>query len=185
MKAGSMKLALSFASLFLAFIVLFNDGLSTCVQSQTTFIQPTPNRNQRQNQQSLPPEKKKSLSNIGPEDVFPTERDRDGAERTGNRPPARTATAPKPSTKSSPHPLPATTPSPLTANIATGTTKASPTATVSVTALTQQGQQRHQREQQSNIEWVLFSLAILSFFVFTALIYVVFKLMEKLREGNS
>jgi hypothetical protein len=179
-----MKLAVSFASLFLLFIVLVDDGLPTRVQAQTTFIQPTPNRNQRQNQQGLPPEKKKSLSNYGPEDVFPAERGQEEAQRTSSSPPTRTAPPVKPSNKPSPNSTPATTPTPVTANIAADATKASPTATITVTALTQQRQQLNRTERQSNAEWVLLSLAILSVFVFTALIYVVIKLMEKLREGS-
>jgi hypothetical protein len=54
-----------------------------------------------------------------------------------------------------------------------------------MTALTQARQQPHQTERQSNTEWVLLSLAVLSLLVFTALIYVVLRLMDKLREGSS
>jgi hypothetical protein len=160
-------------------------GIDAFSPPQTTFIQSPPNRNQSQSQQGLPQDKKKSLSNYGPEDVFPSETEQESRKRTRGR----SATRPSPSVSPSATLQPAATPSisPAATPIKTAgvTTGSSPDDAAAAVALTQQKTQQIAPGQKPSIDMVIPGLALVSLLVLTALIYVVLKLMEKLREGSN
>jgi hypothetical protein len=181
--------------IFLSISFLFQMSMSvTSLFASPRFhpIQEPANRTQGRNQQSLPPEKQKSLATFGPEDVFSAqtdERDAQNAQKRTRRPRPRPNTVASPPLK--PAPITAPTPSQLTqAPNATVDPSPSPspsapsapsaTPTVTVANLAQED-----TSQQSGTLMSLQNLAILTLLVSSALIFVLFKLMSKLREGSG
>lgn len=118
---------------------------------QITVERGAPPRNitQGQNQQSLPPEKKKSLSKYGPEDAFPGAADQEANKRRGKRqnsPPAGAAgpvgpagpsgvAAPRSRSSAKPSPTLLPTPSPTPSLTPEPTQPATPTPTPTALAL--------------------------------------------------
>jgi hypothetical protein len=138
--------------------------------------------NQRQ---GLPPDKKKSLSRLGPEGIFPSEAAR---EERGNAA-SRSNPAPRSSnrTRSSRNTDAATKLSPIKLPVQPDETTAQVEPAQSTTALSANQNQTsfqppQQPTQQSNPGWLLAILTALTLLVLTALIYVLIKLMGKLRE---
>jgi hypothetical protein len=147
-------------------------------------VQEPANRTQGRNQQSLPPEKQKSLTTLGPEDVFPAntdERDVQNQQRRTGRARPRSATAPRTIVNPSAISTPVPTRPPQVVN-ATVDPSPSPSATpaVAVARLSQEYSSR-----QPNTLMSLQNLLILTLLVSCALIFVLFKLMSKLREGSG
>jgi hypothetical protein len=152
-------------------------------------VQEPANRTQGRNQQSLPPEKQKSLATFGPEDVFSGQTDERGAQnaqKATRRPRTRPNTAATPPLK--PAAIIAPTPTQLT-QVPSTTVDPSPspspsatsgTPTVAVANLAQED-----TSQRSSSLMSLQNLAILTLLVSSALIFVLFKLMSKLREGSG
>lgn len=137
------------------------------------FQQQAPTRPPRQS--GLTPEKKRSLSNYGPEDVFPGEtsdrqqQDRTPPRQTRSRRPSRSAASvPAPTATATPLPVLATTPDP------------GPT----VQLLAGQTQTGSLPAAQAPPDWLLPVLGALTLLVLTALLYTVYKLYEKLRRSS-
>jgi hypothetical protein len=149
-------------------------------------LQEPANRAQGRNQQSLPPEKQKSLATYGPEDVFPAQTDERGAQNASKR---TRRPKPRPNTAVStpliPAAITAPAPTPLT-QVPSTTVDPSPspspsaTPTVAVANMTQEDTSQRPSSLMS-----LQNLAILTLLVSSALIFVLFKLMSKLREGSG
>ncbi len=195
----SVKLIASLALLFLCASNSYAIDLLKRPPIDLALVQSTQGRPQGQNQQGLPPNKKRSLSNYGPEDVFPVEPEQNEVRNQGSRAPSRSAsrsrtstTVPNPTSMAPPviserMSLPAT-PDPL-ATPADPATPATPTPTAAV-AVSSLGQPQSLARPQTNagpptdVRWMLGGLALASVVIFTALVYVLFKLKEKLREGN-
>ncbi|MCI0338215.1 MAG: hypothetical protein L0226_11600 [Acidobacteria bacterium] len=187
MKDCPVKIAASLISVFLLPVIIFVCSLTASSLSKSALIQDSQNRIQAQNQQGLSPEKKKSLSNYGPEDVFPGETDEGEARKKSNRSATRPVSAARSSLKpglQSSKTAPITAQSPAPTKVTAAMTKPTPTAIASVTAQAQQNVLESSTSQQSNTRWLLSSLAVLSLLVLTTFIYVLLKLMEKLREGS-
>jgi cobalamin biosynthesis Mg chelatase CobN len=137
--------------------------------------------------QGLPPDKKKSLSRFGPEDIFPGEAPREERRSTAGR----SSPAPRPSnrSRSSRNTEAATSlstvASPVQSNDSTPQVDpAQPTINPSANQNQTSYQPRQQSSQQSNPGWLLAILAALTLLVLTALVFVLFKLMGKLRETS-
>jgi hypothetical protein len=143
------------------------------------------NKTEGRNQQSLPIEKQKSLATYGPEDVFPTQTDGRKSQQRNKRPGTRPTSAAR-STVKPPFvivPSPTQTPQETTATVDPSPSplpNASATPTVAVSNLTQED-----TSQQPATRVSLQMLGLLIFLVSTALLFVIFKLMAKLREGSG
>lgn len=185
MKDRHVKTVFSLIFVLLLSITILVYSVTAAGLSKTTPVQDPQNRIQTQNQQGLSPEKKKSLSNWGPEDVFPGETDegevRKKSDRSATRPVSRSSL--KPGIQSA-NIAPITSQSPTPTKVTAATAKPAPTATISVPALAQHNTLQSPTSQQFQIRWLLSSLAVLSLLVLTALVYVLLKLMEKIREGS-
>jgi hypothetical protein len=149
-------------------------------------VQEPASRAQGRTQQSLPLEKQKSLATYGPEDVFPTNTDERGAQnaqKRNRRPRPRSASAARtivnPAATSAPAPA---QPPPVINATVDPSPSPSPSATPAVTVakLTQAD-----TSQQPGTLMSLQNLTILTLLVSSALIFVLFKLMTKLREGSG
>jgi outer membrane biosynthesis protein TonB len=149
-------------------------------------VQETANRTQGRNQQSLPPEKRKSLATIGPEDVLPAntdERDVQNSQRRNRRARPRAGSAARTIVNPAAIIAPAPTQPPQAINATVDPSPSpSPSATpaVAVAKLSQE-----YPSQQPNTLITLQNLLILTLLVSCALIFVLFKLMSKLREGSG
>jgi hypothetical protein len=158
---------------------------SLFASSRSHQVQQAANRPQGRNQQSLPPDKQKSLTTYGPEDVFPTQTDNRAGQRRNRRPAARPAAR---ASQATAKPIPKATPSPTQPPIVLNSTvepspSPSPTATPAVTVANLS--QEDTPQQQPNTLMSLQNLAFLTLLVSCALIFVLFKLMSKLREGSG
>jgi hypothetical protein len=149
-------------------------------------VQEPANRTQGRNQQSLSPEKQKSLATFGPEDVFPSqtdERDRPNAPRRNRRVKPRSSSAAKTVVRPVETIAPAPTQPP---QVIDATVDPSPSPSPSATpAVAVANLAQEYPSQQSNSLMSLQNLLILTLFVSFALIFVLFKLMSKLREGSG
>jgi hypothetical protein len=183
-----MKIRLIFPALAVYVLVAASPlGLTQQASAtQIAFAQGNQPRNQGQNQQGLPPEKKKSLSKYGPEDAFPSPDEPQDNRRQGARTtqPARTSSAPK----YSPGPKQSATPVATPSTILAPAIPASPSPTAAETALRNQVQQPTPAPQSSTVQnasdWRVPVLSGLALIVFVALIYVLIKLRERIREGS-
>lgn len=142
-------------------------------------------------QQGLPPEKKKSLSKYGPEDVFPGAREQDDSQRPPRRSSRQSATAsrkptPAPPAANIPTPILAVaspTPPPSIPAAATPVTSPGATGATGATATSNRPAQPPANNPSSS-SFVPIALGSASLLVFGALIYVVGVLRKKLREGR-
>ncbi|MGH9769064.1 MAG: hypothetical protein ACREAB_16675 [Blastocatellia bacterium] len=154
---------------------------------QITFVQAPQSRNQTQKEQGLPPEKKRSLSKVGPEDVFPganeqeTNRPREPQPQLRSRP----APASRPASITKQSAAPVVTPPVMPVQPAVAT----PSPTIFVAALENQDRQPPLDQQsifaQVGSKWTVPVLSGLALVVSAALVYVLTKLREKIREGSS
>lgn len=145
--------------------------------SDARHLQQSQSRGQRQS--GLTPEKKRSLSNYGPEDVFPGEaadrqqQDRSATRQAQNRRPARGSAS-----------SPAQTPSPTATPIPVSTPEAAPSLSLPVNSDQSGAGSLSSNPSQSPPDWLLPVLAALSLLVLTAFLYTLHKLYEKMREGR-
>jgi hypothetical protein len=146
-------------------------------------VQEQSNKPEGRNQQTLPIEKQKSLATFGPEDVFPTQTDGRKSQQRNKRPGTRPTSAAR-STVKPPFvivPSPTQTPQETTATVDPSPLPTpSATPTVAVSNLTQED-----ASQQPATRVSIQMLGLLTFLVSTALLFVIFKLMAKLREGSG
>lgn len=193
MKIRFLSLALIVS--FLAVAALAGFG-QQAVMAQITFVQ-TPNRNQTQNQtqnqRGLSPEKKRSLSRYGPEDVFPSANEQEESRRQNSRTRQRSQTAP--ASRPAPTPRQSSTPAATPAALPVATLSPEPTQPATakpsptmIAAFGNQVQQLPAAPQSSSTQpappWTVPVLAGLALIVSIALIYVLTKLIEKIREDS-
>lgn len=138
---------------------------------QISLVQTQPPRGQQQ--ESLPPDKKRSLSGIGPDEVF---RERNEAPAAQPRPDNRSRNSSKPAATPAPTatPTPATTPTPQPP-------RETPTALPAAAPLLTSTPAPPAPTPVSS--WLLPGLGLLSLFVFAALVFVVTRLRQLLRQG--
>lgn len=166
---------------------------------QTTFVQ-TPQRNQQgqqqgqQNQpgQGLSPDKKKSLSKYGPEDVFPGAHEQEDNNKQPNRQNTRRPSGaqstpiPTPTMIPSPTQPPVQTPSPEQREaLITSTPLPAPSA-ITTPAATTVANRLNQTPAGTATDSFLVPIFLIaaSLLVLGALIYVLGMLKKKLREGR-
>ncbi|MDX2030211.1 MAG: hypothetical protein SF339_06060 [Blastocatellia bacterium] len=144
---------------------------------QVTFVQ-TPPASRAQNQESLPPEKKKSLSGIGPDEVF---RERNEDPAAARRPETRSRPTAKPSATATPSPTPTATPTPPPTPTP-APPRETPTALPGLGPIITSTPSPPSPPPNANV-WLLPGLGVLSLLVFAALVFVVGRLRQLLRES--
>ena len=141
--------------------------------------------NRQQGQQGIPAEKKRSLSRIGPEDVFPGAR-----EQEGNRPAGESASPRRRESTATPRPSPSPTPTPASVpdQSPIGPTESSALPSPTPAAEVKTNEPATSAASTAAIpppSWLLPLLIAVGLIVLTALIYVLYKLSEKLRQGST
>jgi len=151
---------------------------------QITFVQVQQNRDQQEAPQGLTPEKKRSLSRYGPEDVF-SEQEVNDARQPRSRRKSQSAPA------SNPSPAPKQSATPIATLGATPTPQPkeiTPNPTIDVAALDTQGPRVSLAQQTPSArflsKWTVPVLSGLALVVFSALIFVLNKLMSLLRTSG-
>jgi hypothetical protein len=175
---------------FLSISFLFHMSIpvtSLFASPRFRFVREPANLSQGRNQQSLPPEKQKSLATYGPEDVFPAQPDERNAQKRNKRAAARSTSAAK--TRVKPVAIIVPTPTPP-AQITNATVDPSPSpspspSTSATPAIAAANLIQEDTSQRSNTLMSLQNLLFLAVLVSSALIFVLFKLMSKLREGSG
>jgi hypothetical protein len=150
-------------------------------------VQGSANRTQGRNQQSLPLEKQKSLTTMGPEDVFPAQTGERDAQKRNKRARTRPTYAARPAVKPAAIIAPESTqPTQETNATVDPSPSPSPSPTPSATpAVAVANLSREDPSERPNSLMSLQNLAFLTLLVSSALILVLFKLMSKLREGSG
>ena len=180
-----------FLSLALIVVAFAGAPGSPASATLTAFAQPQQPRNQAQPQEGLPPDKKKTLSGFGPEDVFGVPE-----EDPRNRQPGRQPRKPQPTPAvQSPPPQrqPATSAAAPSAQPPTSPVQSSspvPSPTVAAAPLENglQSPSLSQGDSSDNLfpKWVApIGLIAMALIVSAALIFTLTKLVEKIREGSS
>jgi hypothetical protein len=145
-----------------------------------TFVQVPQNRDQTETQQGLSPEKKRSLSKYGPEDVF-SEQEMNDARQSQSRRKSQSAPGTNPPPAPKPSPSTAATPSPQPE-------AADPSPTINVAALDNQERQPPLAQLPPPVQgvsrWTVPILSGMALVVFVALIYVLSKLRGLLRASS-
>jgi hypothetical protein len=180
-----------FLSLALIVVTLAGAPGSPASATGTAFAQSQQPRNQGQSQEGLPPDKKKTLSGFGPEDVFgPPEED------SRNRQSARQTRKPLPTPVPQPAPpqrQPATSAAAPSAQPSASPVQSSspePSPTVAAASLENglQSPSLGQGDSSDKIfpKWVApIGLVAMALIVLALLIFTLTKLVEKIREGSS
>ncbi len=157
---------------------------ATTALAQITFITPA-SREQSSNQQTLPPEKKKTLANIGPDEIFPGENEA-GAKQEKAPPqgkeskPARGKSS-KPEARNQPvEPSESPVPEQATNPAAARSTPAPLPPAESLAAAAAPPAMAH-----STPHWQIAGLAVLSFIVLIGLIAVLLKLRQLFHEEKE
>jgi hypothetical protein len=180
-----------FLSLALIVVAIASAPGSPASATGIAFAQSQQPRNQAQPQEGLPPDKKKTLSGFGPEDVFgvtgedPRNRQPGKPQRKPQPTPAFQSAAPqKPSATSaaSPSAQPSATPG--------QSSVAEPSPTVAAASIDMGSQQpalgRGDSSDKIIPKWAApTGLILLALLVSVALIITLTKLVEKIREGSS
>jgi len=181
-----------FLSLALIVVALAGAPGNPTSATRTAFAQSQQSRNQGQSQEGLPPDKKKTLSSFGPEDVFGVPEEDPRNRQTGKQqtrkpqptpavqspPPQRqpTTSAVAPSAQSSAAPVQSSSPEP------------SPTVPAAALENGIQSPSLGQGDSSDNMfpKWVApTGLIAMALIVSALLIFTVTKLVEKIREGSS
>jgi len=153
--------------------------------TQITFVQAPQSRNQTQNQQGLPPEQKRSLSKYGPEDVFGASEQEENRNRDSEQQRrSRTRPTPAPIQSATPEATPTVAPSATPTQLA-----AAPGPTIAVASAGSQARRlpptQGSLSGQDDSKWTVPVLLILAWVVSAALIFVLIKLIGKLRESGN
>lgn len=169
-----------FHSLALIIFAALAGSAQPAFAMRITFVQVPQNRDQTETQQGLPPEKKRSLSEYGPEDVF-SEQEMNDPRQSGSR--RKPLSAPRSNPSSAPKQSAYTAATPLLQQGA-----ADPSPTINVTALDNQGRQPPLVQLTPSVrvvsKWTVPILSGLALVVFAALIYVLNKLRLLLRTSG-
>jgi hypothetical protein len=179
-----------FLSLALIVVAFAGAPGSPTSATRTTFAQSQQPRNQAQSQEGLPPDKKKTLSSFGPEDVFgvPEEDPRNRQQGKTRKP------QPTPALQSPPpQRQPATSAAAPSARPSASPVQSSspePSPTVAAAAL-ENGIQSPSLGQEDSSDKVFprwaapIGLIAMALIVSALLIFTLTKLVEKIREGSS
>jgi len=186
MRVGFLSLAL----ITVAFAAAPGGIAST---TRIAFVQSQQPRNQTQPQegQGLPPEKKRTLSGYGPEDVFGVPQEDPRNHATAKQPHNQRTTATPPSSpplrQQSARSVPTPSAQPSAAPTQTPATEPSPTAAAgALDGGVQQPPLNHgSPSDKISPKWMAPTLIALALFVSAALIFTLTKLVEKIREGNA
>jgi hypothetical protein len=166
---------------------------ASIVAGQITFVQAPPRtpqgqpQSQQQGQQGLPPEKKKSLSKYGPEDVFPGAREQEDNAPQPTRKNSRQsagATASRSVTKPSPTPPANAAATPIPLAVSPTPLPLLAAATPAVVPVTSNRLTQSPAKNSAPSPLGPIALAAASLLVLGALIYVLGILRKKLREGR-
>ena len=155
--------------IFFAFTVFTQPSFAT----QITFTQVPQNRDQSETQQGLPPDKKRSLSRYGPEDVFREQEMNDSRKSQSRRKHQSTSGSNSvPASKTSASPPSPTSPEPVAA---------APGPTIVATSLDNNQERRQTLGQLTPAarfapRWTVPLLSALALIVFAALLYVLNKI---------
>jgi hypothetical protein len=178
-----------FLSLALIVVAFAGAPGSPTSATRTAFAQPQQPRNQAQSQEGLPPDKKKTLSSFGPEDVFgvPEEDPRKSGRQTRKPQPTPALQSPPPQRQ------PVTSAAPPAAQPSASPVQSSspePSPTVAAAAL-ENGIQSPSLGQGDSSDKILpkwaapIGLIFMALIVSALLIFTLTKLVEKIREGSS
>jgi hypothetical protein len=179
-----MKIRHELPLLILAGMFLLANAVAPHCAAQVTFVQ-----SPRSDQETLPPEKKRSLPGLGPDELFTEQesgrpsRSDSKTRRAASRPRSANAPTPTPSPSPtatpSPSPLPTATPSPTAATPSPIAATPSPAALVSTIPSV------GPPPPPASIGWQLAALGALTVLVAGALLYVLIRLRELLSEGSA
>jgi hypothetical protein len=179
--------------LLLALIVVAFAGAPGSLTSatRTTFAKSQQPRNQAQSQEGLPPDKKKTLSSFGPEDVFgvPEEDPRNRQQGKQTRKPQPTPAIQSPPPQRQPA-TSAATPTVQPSATPVQSSSPEPSPTVAAAAL-ENGIQSPSLGQGDSSDknfpkWAApIGLILMALIVSGLLIFTLTKLVEKIREGSS
>jgi len=175
-----------FLSAILIIFVTLDGSTQRASAMQITSVQLSENQTQEQTQQGLPPDKKRSLSRYGPEDIFP---EQGGVDQSRPRRASRPAPASKLSKLSpAPQQLPSTNVTP-TAISPPQPAAAVPSPTIIFAALDNQGRQTAIASQAPSVrvvpKWTAPILSALALLVSAALIFVLNKLMRHIKMAKN
>jgi len=170
-----------FHSLALIFFAALAGFAQPAFAMRITVVEIPQNRDQTETQQGLSPEKKRSLSKYGPEDVFSEQEMNDPRQSESRRKPQ---SAPGSSPSSAPKQSTATAATPSPQPVAS-----EPVPTINVAALdNNQGRQpplvQMPPPAQEVSRWTVPILSIMAVVVFAALLYVLNKLRGLLRAAS-
>jgi hypothetical protein len=179
-----------FLSLALIVVAFAGAPGSPASATRTAFAQSQQPRNQAQSQEGLPPDKKKTLSGFGPEDVFgvPEEdpRNRQPGKQTRKPQPTPALQSPPPQRQPAASAVPPSA-QPSASPVQSSTPEPSPTVAA---APLENGLQSPSLGQGASDKifpkWVPpIGLILMALIVSALLIFTLTKLVEKIREGSS
>jgi len=172
-----------FLSVILIIFVTLDGPTRRASAMQITSVQLSESQTQEQTQQGLPPDKKRSLSRYGPEDIFP---EQGGVDQSRPRrvsrpaPPSKLSPAPQQLPPTSLAPSAISTPQPAAAI---------PSPTIIFKALENQGRQTAIASQAPSVRivsrWTAPVLSALALLVSAALIFVLNKLMKLIKLAKN
>ncbi|HKQ77410.1 MAG TPA: hypothetical protein VJ810_27170 [Blastocatellia bacterium] len=169
-----------FHSLALIFFAALAGFAQPAFAMRITVVEIPQNRDQTETQQGLSPEKKRSLSKYGPEDVFSEQEMNDPRQSESRRKP-QSAPGSNPSSAPKQSPSAAATPSPQPV-------ASEPVPTINVAALDNQGRQpplvQMPPPAQEVSRLTVPILSVMALVVFAALLYVLNKLRGLLRASS-
>lgn len=180
-----------FLSLALIVVAFAGAPGSPASATLTAFAQPQQPRNQAQPQEGLPPDKKKTLSGFGPEDVFGVPEEDPRNRQTGRQ---RGKPLPTPATQPTPPQRPPATSAaarseqPPASQVQSSSPAPSPTVAAAPIENGLQSPSLSQGDSSDKMfpKWVTpISLIAMALLVSAALIFTLTKLVEKIRESSS
>ena len=185
----------NFRSLALIIFAALAGFVQPALARRITFVPVQQNRDQAEPQQGLPPDKKRSLSRIGPEDVFSDQEMNDARKSQSRRKPQpSTVSNPTPAPRQSatprvtPYVKPSVTPS-MTPSMTPSIQTVSPTPSpVNIAALDDKERQQPLSPLEAPVKiaskWTVPVLSALALLVFAALIHVLNKLRGFLKVSS-
>jgi hypothetical protein len=180
-----------FLSLALIVVAFAGAPGSPASATWTAFAQSQQPRNQAQSQEGLPPDKKKTLSGFGPEDVFgvPDEdpRNRQAGRQTRKPQPTPALQSPPPQRQPAPSPV-APSAQPSASPVQSSSPEPSPTVAAAPIENGLQSSSLGQGDSSDKMfpKWVApIGLIAMALIVSVLLIFTLTKLVEKIREGSS
>ena len=179
-----------FLSLALVVVVFAGAPGNLASATRIAFAQSQQPRNQTQPQEGLPPDKKSALSRMGPEEIFGVSGGEDSRNRAAGKQRGQRPTTPLPSPPPQRQPVTsagAPSAQPSATPVQSSTPAPSPTAVAGPLENGLQSSSLGQVGSSDKIlpKWVTPPILIaMALFLLAALIFTLFKLVEKIREGS-